>query len=130
MEDKHHVKTEETSSSPSLKRRDELCFTCPQCEKSFSCKKSLDIHIKFNLEGFSDDLKDQLKCYTKDKPYVCNLCGKSFSQMNVFTMHQIRHSGVKDHVCSECGKTFFTDGALKVHLIVHTTENTLQVFTL
>ncbi len=48
-----------------------------------------------------------MKVLAKVKPFVCYLCGKSFTQMGALKLHQKRHSGVKDHVCSECGKTFF-----------------------
>ncbi len=84
----HHVKTEETFS---LTGKDKIW---PECEKSLSCKQNLDF------------LKDCLNVHTKDKPYVCYLCGRSFGRMDALKVHQKRHNGVKDHACSECGKTF------------------------
>ncbi|KAL1251643.1 hypothetical protein QQF64_019439, partial [Cirrhinus molitorella] len=75
----HHVKTEETSCSSSLKRRDKIW---PQCEKTVSCKPNLNIHIKCNLEG-------QL--------HKCDQCEKTFTIEGNLTKHMTIHTGEKPY---------------------------------
>jgi len=60
---------------------------------------------------------------------VCSLCGKSFSRLKSFKLHQKTHSQVRDHLCCDCGKSFstsrlidrnsFRDFVLEKDLIAH-----------
>ncbi|KAI2656442.1 NLR family CARD domain-containing protein 3 [Labeo rohita] len=58
----------------------------------------------------------------QERPYLCPVCGKSFSRMANCKKHQKIHSSVKNHVCGECGKTFITSEYLRKHQKTHTTE--------
>ncbi len=51
--------------------------------------------------------------HSEEKPHLCTLCGKSFSQLNVLKLHQKRHIDVKNHVCFKCEMTFITDAEMK-----------------
>ena len=71
----------------------------------------------------NDILKKHIKTHSEDKPYHCNHCDMSFSQINLIT-HIMTHAGdqpypcaefqnpIRTHTgpipdqCSNCGKTF------------------------
>ena len=60
--------------------------------------------------------------HTGWKPYQCNECTESFSDVSKFDFHQQIHSGEKSHTCSECGKSFCYSSALRIHQRVHSGE--------
>ncbi|KAK9717915.1 Zinc finger, C2H2 type [Popillia japonica] len=57
-----------------------------------------------------------------DKTYPCSVCGKVFATQSNVRTHQKRHAQVKPHVCTHCGKAFGESATLKVHSLVHTGE--------
>ena len=55
--------------------------------------------------------------------YKCDICGKTFSQVDRLTTHIMTQIGEKPHTCKICGKTFTQSNHLKQHILTHTGEN-------
>lgn len=58
-----------------------------------------------------------------DRPYVCSLCGKSYTTSSNLRTHTLSsHSNEKKHVCDICSMTFVYPRYLKLHMRKHTGE--------
>ncbi len=93
VEEKNHIKTGETLlSCPQTKpkdfkkRRAKKSFTCTRCGKSYTCKTSLERHMRV---------------HTEEKLSTSDQCGKSFTQsvslndhMNIHTREATRMRSV------------------------------------
>ncbi|PRD20472.1 UNVERIFIED_CONTAM: zinc finger protein, partial [Trichonephila clavipes] len=74
-------------------------------------------------EELLTSLKTQSKkILTKEKPYVCEICEKGFSESGNLRRHLRIHTNEKPFVCEICNKSFLTTSALKEHLRIHTKE--------
>lgn len=72
----------------------QLLFRCFTCDKTYEKWSSLDIHEA---------------THRLDKPYLCDLCGKSFKHSNYLRGHKRTHldeSRKKRHACEICEKAF------------------------
>lgn len=72
----------------------QLLFKCIICDRVFEKWSSIDIHEA---------------THRIDKPYLCDLCGKSFKHSNNLRGHKRTHlddSKKKRHVCDICGNAF------------------------
>jgi len=71
-----------------------LLFKCSTCDKTYEKWSSLDIHEA---------------THRTDKPYLCDLCGKSFKHSNNLRGHKRIHldeAVKKRHMCEICGNAF------------------------
>ena len=78
-----------------------------KCEKIFTIKKNLIVHIRVIHEERKDP--------------KCDMCGKFFSQTKSLKRHiHTIHESHKDYKCHSCDKSFSQPGDLKRHIyIVH-----------
>lgn len=87
--------------------------SCPHCSKTFSGTTGLKSHLKsFHTKG------------ERERPYMCDLCGKSYRRKNL-TVHMLRH-GEKTKVCDVpgCDRKFFLKTELNSHMkLFHLKQN-------
>ena len=79
---------------------------CPDCNKAFSTRSSLDKHMYVH----------------KSLDYVCDKCGKSYPFESRLNQHKITHRTVATHSCmfKNCGCSYKNTGDLNRHVNQHT----------
>ena len=104
---------------------------CDECGIRFDLASSLRKHIRLcpriklpHIQASVLNTDDRIP--NDDKPYRCQVCGKSFQVAGGLYMHARIHTGYKPHKCKQCGKSFATSGQLRVHSRVHSGEKPYQ----
>ncbi|KAM9836858.1 uncharacterized protein ACBR49_019272 [Aulostomus maculatus] len=111
-------------------------YHCNICGKAFYDMRSLTRH-KVTHSGerrygcevcgkrfkLPDTLKSHEKIHTsRDRPYLCHICCKTFLSNCGLTAHMKTHSNERPFICVTCSKGFISNGELKAHMRVHTGE--------
>uniref|UniRef100_A0A3Q3GRA3 C2H2-type domain-containing protein n=1 Tax=Kryptolebias marmoratus TaxID=37003 RepID=A0A3Q3GRA3_KRYMA len=105
------------------------CDQCGNRKGSLKCHQQIHTVAKPYLCGvcgksFTDsaNLKRHQRIHTGEKPYLCGVCGKSFTDSANLKRHQRIHTGEKPYLCGVCGKSFTGSANLKRHQRIHTGE--------
>ncbi|XP_078506702.1 uncharacterized protein LOC144766864 [Lissotriton helveticus] len=80
-------------------------YTCSHCKKRYSTRSNLLRHWKIHHEGEPK----------KERGFSCPWCQKSFSQKSLLKLHERVHTGEQPFVCPQCGKRFTQKGNFQRH---------------
>lgn len=58
----------------------------------------------------------------KGKPFICDVCFKTFPARESLRKHYRTHTGEKPFSCKVCNKAFALQGNLNIHLRIHSDE--------
>ncbi|XP_075224189.1 uncharacterized protein LOC142326011 isoform X2 [Lycorma delicatula] len=88
-----------------LPKEERLIFPCRLCQKMFSSKSAVSTHMK--------------AVHLRERPFVCDQCGHSFTSKGILQEHLTIHSDDAPWNCSKCNKKFKTKYRLKIHMDTH-----------
>uniref|UniRef100_A0A672JYG6 Zinc finger and BTB domain containing 17 n=1 Tax=Sinocyclocheilus grahami TaxID=75366 RepID=A0A672JYG6_SINGR len=88
---------------------------CQHCDKKFNQLGNLKAHLKIHIADGPLKCKECGKQFTTsgeiytlrqgEKPCLCLICGKGFTQASSLIAHVRQHTGEKPYVCDRCGKS-------------------------
>lgn len=84
--------------------------TCPICNKSFTYSS----------------FRNHMKLHGREKPYMCDFCGKKFIMQGQFKRHRATHIDHLPFQCTMCPYRGRFNECLKMHMRTHTGEKPYQ----
>ncbi|CAF1147882.1 unnamed protein product [Rotaria sordida] len=79
---------------------------------------NIDDMIVFSTSS-SSSLNTYCRIHSGEKPYIYEICQKSFIASSNFYYHRMTYNSSKPHQCLQCSKTFVTPGDLRYHIHIN-----------
>ncbi|KAL6736221.1 hypothetical protein Aduo_006600 [Ancylostoma duodenale] len=95
--------------------------SCPFCGRIFATMQTRKRHIVRSHPDKKNDEAVNLHMYksqpSKELPFVCTKCHKTFSNVSSLNMHRKSiHEGIRSHVCRVCKKAYPRGCDLRKHV--------------
>lgn len=98
-------------------------FTCNICNLSFKNETELKTHVSSRHAVVNRSKSHYSRRHAEvNKPFKCDICSATFTQMANMKTHQRIHTGERPFNCTECGATFTQISNLKTHKKLHSGE--------
>lgn len=109
-------------------------YKCSQCKQGFKSEDRLKFHEDFHKtkSTFCDickkDFKFESRIYLhfagvhngiREKPYCCDVCGKTFTWLTVLNSHKRTHTNERPFKCAKCDASFCNKYSLSGHMPSH-----------
>ena len=118
-----------SNSSQSDTTANDLTTKCLVCDSEFFDTSSLENHRDYHLRnreccrchkvlGNKSKLLTHHRSHTKELPYNCSLCSKSFAELSTLRKHEATH-GERNFRCDICSKAFVRKDYLSKHSLTH-----------
>ncbi|XP_022247232.1 zinc finger protein 271-like, partial [Limulus polyphemus] len=92
-------------------------FIIPQCNS-----KTYSFVVSGKKFGTMDNLTQEKRIQSVEKPYHCAVYGKRFESNSPLKQHVVNHNGENPYSCGVCRKQFVSNSNLKIHRRIHTGE--------
>ncbi|XP_026482418.1 zinc finger and SCAN domain-containing protein 22-like [Ctenocephalides felis] len=86
-------------------------------QESFNCDISNQSFAQSH--HLTEHMVDHMPNHSKELPYKCGICPKTFNQPKALKTHMLIHSDERPHKCNDCNKAFITITRLKTHMLIH-----------
>ncbi|KAE8750752.1 hypothetical protein FOCC_FOCC002462 [Frankliniella occidentalis] len=115
------------------KSKEKRAFRCLQCKKAYTSEDRLLFHQQFHdgapanlcipcgkmFETESALYHHSRSVHQREKPFVCETCGKRFHSNARLKTHMNFHTGDRPFPCKMCDKKFMDKDTLMSHMVVH-----------
>ncbi|XP_032524300.2 zinc finger protein ZFP2-like [Danaus plexippus] len=123
-----NICSQKTRASPANAK-----FTCDYCNKKYTQKVSLRVHIQYEHGNYKSHeckwckkkfwaqsrLKAHIVKHTQEKKFQCNMCGGKFVTKESLLYHTRTHTGEKPYKCEFCDSRFLSTSRRVDHMKRH-----------